>query len=876
MAAALVRQADKKAVHETDVGVEEYLSSQLPPFHAVIKQRFSDFQVREITMEGQVCRLTPDDLLPPPGPLRERLELEQAEFLNPELANERLAKEQAAHDARLSAAKSFVSERAWPEDASAKLAAVGWSEGEIQQIRDLWAAGPLRPGDAPDGSRAPVPAADSHPRPTPSSTSASSDTKGKRNNKGKNQRKPAGPVDTRVVLCHTHMDREMRTAAHAAIRDLFQEHLTSTAVDAQQARKIDPGMELADAILNAPPDNGNVPQPFLTVRWNKGKVDNRRVTSAEDVAANQAHPPFITFLMQKTNRELYDAAGILTRNLGMQHKSGTVTPALAFAGTKDKRGVTVQAVTFKRGRKTLEDVYLALNRILAPQHYRAGQAGRDSAGRPTTHKKKGTGPSDNWDKDRTSLLDALTRRAPNAVRVGRLAYCDRELRLGFLKGNEFVITLRNVSQAQSPELNAGPAVKEAASTDSGLEGLVAQAIESLGQQGCINYFGLQRFGTTNVSTHAIGVLIFKGDYRAVVDLILADRITDNPTTTQARTEYRAGNLQKAYYGMPRSYVGERAMLGRMIDNEREGRENDWFLVLQTVARNLRIMYCHAYQSYVWNKCVSARLRRGREVMVGDYVLADKHASLSEEDVDAHGADDDDENGSEPDPNAKKTDRPSLPAVKILTEEDDLSQYTLADVVMPMPGSEVRVPEDTWLGKELTRIYAPDGLSQKSMYSSSWKEYRMRGVYRHMVTRPRNVRAKLIRYTDPEVDLTVSDEDAALAQLHSDGLKGPSQPPISPEVAAQRTPAAPDQTGLVTEGEGPFLALQLVFELPVSTYATMVLREVLKSDTSPEVQRLLTLSGADRKYRGMGQDAHLKDETVGDEPASTSEGNAAAL
>lgn len=884
MAAALSRQARNQAVYETDVGVEEYLSPELPAFHAVIKQRFSDFVVREITLEGQVCRLTADDLLPPPGPLRQRLERELAEFQNPELVQERLAKEQTEREAQNSEAQSFLDERAWPADAPARLAADGWSDQEIQQIHELWLAGPLKPGDAPASSvetaSGAQPAGEEQ---TKDNTPGGSD-KGNAQSKGngkknKNQRKPPkGPVDNRVVLCHTYMNREMRTAAHTTIRALFQEHLTSTSVDAHQAKKIDPEMDLEEALLNAPADNGNVPQPFLTVRWNKGKVDRRRFTSTEELAELQAHPPFITFLMQKTNRELYDAAGILTRNLGMQHKMGTITPALAFAGTKDKRGVTTQAITFKRGKKTLDDVYLTLNRIVSPQHSRAGQAGRDSAGRPTFYKKKGRGPSDDWDKDRSSLLDALTKRAPNAVRIGRLSYTHQELRLGALQGNEFVITLRNVSRAKAsePGATADPANSASPSGDAPanpeLERLIDQAIQSLGNQGCINYFGLQRFGTTNVSTHAIGVLVFKGDYKGAVDMIMADRITDNPATTQAREDFRQGRLQKAYYGFPRSYVGERAMIGRLIENERQERAHNWFYVLHAVARNLRIMYCHAYQSYVWNKCVSARLRRGREVMVGDYVLADRHASLTEENV--GGADDEPPSVSEDEeannPNAKKTDRPTLPAVKVLTEQDDLTQYTLTDVLMPMPGSEVRVPPNTWLHQELANIYAPDGLSQESMYSSDWKEYRMRGAYRYMVTRPRNVRGKLIRYTDPEVDLTVSDEDAALAELSKRGIKGPSKPPVDSEVAAKLAPPSPGQTQLATEGQGPFLALQLVFELPVSTYATMVLREVLKSDTSPEVQRLLTLRGADQKYRGMGQDAHLKVEVEPTEPTETTE------
>ena len=70
---------------------------------------------------------------------------------------------------------------------------------------------------------------------------------------------------------------------------------------------------------------------------------------------------------------------------------------------------------------------------------------------------------------------------------------------------------------------------------------------------------------------------------------------------------------------------------------------------------------------------------------------------------------------------------------------------------------------------------------------------MTGVYRKMMGQANNISARLIRYCDANTDLAVSDED----QL---------------------------------------LAAQLTFELGVSAYATMVLRELLKFDTAPESQK----------------------------------------
>lgn len=81
---------------------------------------------------------------------------------------------------------------------------------------------------------------------------------------------------------------------------------------------------------------------------------------------------------------------------------------LSVAGTKDKRGVTVQRVALKRNNKTVEEVWKLAN----------GQTGR------------------------RSFEDVLKQRGERGVRVADLNYRKASLELGMLKGNAFVITLR--------------------------------------------------------------------------------------------------------------------------------------------------------------------------------------------------------------------------------------------------------------------------------------------------------------------------------------------------------------------------------------------------------------------------------------------------
>lgn len=120
--------------------------------------------------------------------------------------------------------------------------------------------------------------------------------------------------------------------------------------------------------------------------------------------ANTKHlPPYIHFTLQKTNRETQDAIGHLARLLSVQHKE------LQVAGTKDKRAITYQRVSLRRGRATLESIWKAANNI---------------------HKKGNTEQS------------AIESRGDRGCRIGDIAYAQEALELGHLSGNRFTIALR--------------------------------------------------------------------------------------------------------------------------------------------------------------------------------------------------------------------------------------------------------------------------------------------------------------------------------------------------------------------------------------------------------------------------------------------------
>ncbi len=189
---------------------------------------------------------------------------------------------------------------------------------------------------------------------------------------------------------------------------------------------------------------------------------------------------------------------------------------------------------------------------------------------------------------------------------------------------------------------------------------IPRAIETLKTGGFVNYYGMQRFGTAPIPTHAIGLALLRGEWALAASLILREREGEGEDVEQARQAFAAGLLDEAIRLMPRRSVAERAILeaykktgqtdhlsamGKVRTNPaapdaighpvKALTQTSW---MPQIPKNLRMMYVHAYQSYVWNKAVSARIELFgcKEVVEGDLVL-EGGAELNEEDAAAEAA-----------------------------------------------------------------------------------------------------------------------------------------------------------------------------------------------------------------------------------------------
>ncbi|XP_015513155.1 pseudouridylate synthase 7 homolog [Neodiprion lecontei] len=201
-------------------------------------------------------------------------------------------------------------------------------------------------------------------------------------------------------------------------------------------------------------------------------------------------------------------------------------------------------------------------------------------------------------------LDILA--AAKSVRgayVGNFKFCDEPLKLGMLSGNRFSIALRSVT---------------------GSDEEIDKAMTSLRDNGFINYYGLQRFGTVAaIPTHEIGKALLQGKWHEAIELILKPRAGElQRDLVEAREIYqKSKDAHAAFKRISRPDKIEAKLLWGLHvcgDKNPQG-ALDW------IPRNTSLMYIHAYQSFIWNLMVSRRIKElGPKPVVGDLVYENRN------------------------------------------------------------------------------------------------------------------------------------------------------------------------------------------------------------------------------------------------------------
>jgi len=240
----------------------------------------------------------------------------------------------------------------------------------------------------------------------------------------------------------------------------------------------------------------------------------------------------------ETNRLIRE----LSRVMGISRRR------IQFAGTKDRRGVKVQMLTFLASEAQVAAISLGDFEVL--------------------------------------------ERYPT----------DRPLELGHLVGNRFDITLR---------------VPSGGDLGAPIDAVTAE-LDAAG--GFPNFFGIQRFGALRPVTHRIGERLVRGDMEgAVMAYAGAPNGQEDPAVREARARLeRERDFGAAVEYFPRHLGFERSLLHHLKEEP-----GDWPGAMRRLPLNLLMMFVHAYQSCLFNRILSRRIRAGMPLdapLEGDLVL----------------------------------------------------------------------------------------------------------------------------------------------------------------------------------------------------------------------------------------------------------------
>jgi len=166
-----------------------------------------------------------------------------------------------------------------------------------------------------------------------------------------------------------------------------------------------------------------------------------------------------------------------------------------------------------------------------------------------------------------------------------LGYSKHSLKKSHIMGNQFQIKISNVTK-----------------------GNISEFISQL--QNIPNFYGLQRFGSERLVTHLVGREIIKRNFKRAVELFLCHTTEHD---TQFSKEIREKCKDPNNYGrvlkiVPRGMDLERNILRALVNGK------DYIGALRSVPINIRRLFVHAYQAYMFNETLSDSIEKGETII----------------------------------------------------------------------------------------------------------------------------------------------------------------------------------------------------------------------------------------------------------------------
>ena len=378
------------------------------------------------------------------------------------------------------------------------------------------------------------------------------------------------------------------------------------------------------------------------------------------------------------------------------------------------------------------------------------------------------------------------------IEISNFSFSDKELRLGQLKGNQFCVCFRFIEGLNNIKNDLDLITK------------------SLNEKGFVNYFGMQRFGVGNIPTHIIGKCVIKKMWKeAFINIISTEKMWEAMKAVGLSTRDLAKEIFDLEDKHKQMTIISNILLvlpkfsteSKLLINYKKTGKNSYQSSFKSLSKQLQILYPHSYQSYIWNLTVSYRLKKyGRKLIVGDIVK--KHESLyqeknQEEDIDVPDEDNENDDKKKTEENKnEKMDKIFTDNFDYITEEN-INKYNFDDLVIPMVGYEIYYPKND-IKDYIIELLKKDDLSFKD-FEYQAISFNATGYFRKVVEKPLNkINYEIVQHDEPDVDL---------------------------QTPYYNVEPHPQPKG------NKYTSMRLVFQLPQSTYATMLFRELTKSSSS---------------------------------------------
>jgi len=191
-----------------------------------------------------------------------------------------------------------------------------------------------------------------------------------------------------------------------------------------------------------------------------------------------------------------------------------------------------------------------------------------------------------------------------------VGYNNKKIKIGDLKGNKFIITIRDIRHNKIDKIN--------------------KKIKSITSYGVPNYFDSQRFGSI-FKNDFIGKHLIKKNYEIAVKTFLTRYLKSENKII--KNEKR--NIQKNWSKLENITVNNK-IFTKVIKEYLETK--NWIRAYKKIPKNLREMHLNAYLSYLWNECMKEILRtcvNGKKIYSVKYAVGSLYfyKNLSEKEID---------------------------------------------------------------------------------------------------------------------------------------------------------------------------------------------------------------------------------------------------